>query len=92
MRVLLASDRPEARDAVDYYCFSAARHAASLAPAMGGLDAIVFTGGVGENAEPVRARILSYLKCMGVTEEQSFVVPANEELAIARSVASLIGE
>ncbi len=92
MRVLLASDRPEARDAVDYYCFSAARHAASLAPAMGGLDAIVFTGGVGENAKPVRARILSYLKCMDVTEEQSFVVPANEELAIARSVASLMGE
>ncbi len=89
MRVLLASDRPEAREAVDYYCYSAARHAASLVPALGGLDAIVFTGGVGENAEPVRTRILSHLKWLGVPANQVHVVAANEELTIARNVARL---
>ena len=51
MKVLLDSDRPEAKEAVDYYCYSAARHAASLVPAMNGADAVIFTGGVGENAE-----------------------------------------
>jgi acetate kinase len=90
MRVLLASDKPEAIEAVDYYCYSAARHAASLVPALGGLDAIVFTGGVGENAGPVRARILAHLKWLGVPPEHVHVVPANEELTIAREVAALV--
>jgi acetate kinase len=88
MRILLASDRTEAIEAVDYYCYSAARHAASLVPALGGLDAIVFTGGVGENAGPVRARILTHLKWLGVGEVH--VVPANEELTIARNIATLV--
>jgi len=90
MRVLLASDRPEAAEAVDYYCYSAARHAASLVPALGGLDAIVFTGGVGENAGPVRVRILSHLKWLGVPDGQVHVVAANEELTIARNVMTLV--
>ena len=90
MRVLLASDRIEAIEAVDYYCYSAARHAASLVPALGGLDAIVFTGGVGENAGPVRARILSHLRWLGVSGENVFVVPANEELTIARRVKGMV--
>jgi acetate kinase len=91
MRILLASDRIEAIEAVDYYCYSAARHAASLVPALGGLDAIVFTGGVGENAATVRARILSHLKWLAVPTAQVFVVPANEELTIARNVRGLLG-
>ena len=90
MRVLLASDRTEAIEAVDYYCFSAARHAASLIPALGGVDAIAFTGGVGENAGPVRARILSHLKWLDVPADRIHVVPANEELTIARNVRSLL--
>lgn len=91
MRVLLASDRPEAIEAVDYYCYSAARHAASLVPALAGLDAIVFTGGVGENAGPVRDRILAHLKWLEVPENRVHVVPANEELTIARHVLSFTG-
>ena len=90
MRVLLASGKTEAIEAIDYYCFSAARHAASLVPALGGLDAIVFTGGVGENAGPVRARIMSHLKWLNVAASQIFVVPANEELTIARHVRRLL--
>lgn len=90
MRVLLASDRTEASEAVDYYCYSAARHAASLVPALGGVDAMVFTGGVGENAGAVRARIMSHLKWLGIGAENVFVVPANEELTIARGVKELV--
>lgn len=90
MKVLLASDRVEAAEAIDYYCYSAARHAASLVPALGGIDSIVFTGGVGENAGAVRARILAHLKWLDVAQDQIHVVPANEELTIARNVLGLI--
>lgn len=90
MRVLLASDRPEAKEAVEYYCFAAAKQAASLIPALGGLDAIAFTGGIGENAAPVRERILHHLGWLGLEEDQVHIVPANEELTIARHVASLL--
>ena len=88
MRVLLDSDRPEAREAVDYYCYSAARHAASLVPAMNGVDAVVFTGGVGENAMAVRDKIMGHLAWLGISNVQ--VVPANEERSIARHVKSLL--
>ena len=91
MRTLLASDKVEAVEAVDYYCYSAARHAASLVPALGGLDAIVFTGGIGENAGPVRARILAHLKWLTVPVDQVFVVAADEEMTIARNVRALVG-
>lgn len=84
MRVLLASDQPEARFAVDYYCYSAARHAASLAATMGGAEAIAFSGGVGENSDRVRQRIMAHLSFLGIASEQVFVVPANEEAMIAR--------
>ena len=90
MRVLLASDAPEAKEAVDYYCYSAARHAGSLVAALGGLDAIVFTGGIGENAGPVRTRILGHLKWLGLVESSIYIVPANEELTIARHVTTLL--
>ena len=90
MRVLLASDRPEAKEAVDYYCYSAARHAGSLVAALGGLNAIVFTGGIGENAAPVRQRILDHLKWLGLRDDAIRIVPANEELAITRHVKALL--
>lgn len=90
MRELLASPRPEAAEAVEYYCYSAARHAASLVPALGGVDAIVFTGGVGENAAPVRGRIMAHLAWLGVNERNVHVVPANEELTMARHVTEVL--
>jgi len=54
MRSLLADDRPEARQAVALYCYRITREIGSLAAALGGLDALVFTGGIGEHAAPVR--------------------------------------
>jgi acetate kinase len=56
-RELLASDVPRAHFAVEVFCYRVARHIASLAAALGGLDGVVFTAGVGENAAPVRSAI-----------------------------------
>lgn len=66
MRALQAARTAEAAFAVDHFAFSAARHAGSLMVAMGGLDAIVFTGGIGENDATVRAGILDRLGFVGV--------------------------
>jgi acetate kinase len=90
MRVLLASDAPEAKEAIDYYCYSAAKHAGSLITNLGGLDAVVFTGGVGEHSAPIREKIMSHLGWLGLPPDKIHVVPANEELTIARAAASLV--
>ncbi|MEL7487374.1 MAG: acetate kinase, partial [Pseudomonadota bacterium] len=58
MRALLASNAPEAEEAIAYYVRRATREIGSLAAVMGGVDALVFTGGVGENAPRVRNMIL----------------------------------
>lgn len=67
MRALHAFASPEAGFAIDHFCYWAARHAGSLLVAMGGLDAVVFTGGIGENDAAVRAGILDRLGFAGVT-------------------------
>jgi acetate kinase len=90
MRVLLESGVPEAKEAVDYYCYSAARHAASLVTALNGVDAMVFTGGVGENAGVIRNKIMSNLAWLRLAPEQIHVIPANEERMIAHHVRSAL--
>ena len=57
MRTLLASDDPRARTAIDLYVYRIARELGSLAAALGGLDALVFTGGIGEHAAAIRERV-----------------------------------
>jgi acetate kinase len=66
MRALLGSDDPHASEAVDLFVYRAAREIGSLAAALGGLDAIVFTGGIGENAAAVRAAICNASRWLGV--------------------------
>jgi len=65
-RVLLESKAPEAREAIALYCYRVAREAGSLAVAMGGIDAIAFSGGVGENAPAIRAEIAGHLSWLGI--------------------------
>jgi acetate kinase len=57
MKTLLESSDPKAKRAIDLYCYRIARELGSLAAALGGLDALVFTGGIGENAAAIRARV-----------------------------------
>jgi acetate kinase len=66
MRTLLASELPSARLALDHFVESAARELAGLAAAMRGIDALVFTGGIGENAGVLRSRIVGAAAWMGL--------------------------
>jgi acetate kinase len=70
-RELLASDNPRARFAVELFCNRVARHIASLAAALGGLDGIVFTAGVGENAAPVRSAICRACGWLGLELDET---------------------
>jgi acetate kinase len=66
MRELLASGDPRAREAVDLFVYRITRELGSLAAALGGLDALVFTGGIGENAPVIRARVCEDARWLGV--------------------------
>ncbi|MDZ4110392.1 MAG: acetate/propionate family kinase [Brevundimonas sp.] len=66
MMTLLDSAEPDARQALDVYVYRIAREIGSLAAALGGLDTLVFTAGVGENASPIRARISDLCGWLGV--------------------------
>jgi acetate kinase len=57
MRTLLASEDPRARFAVDLFTYRIGRELGSLAAALEGIDALVFTGGIGERAVPIRERV-----------------------------------
>jgi acetate kinase len=70
-RQLLANNDPRARFAVDVFCYRVAGHIASLASALGGLDGIVFTAGVGENAAPVRSAICRACAWLGVELDEA---------------------
>jgi acetate kinase len=106
MRALLGSDAPEADEAIAYYCTRLAREIGAMAAVLGGLDALVFTGGVGENAAPIRARALEGLGFLGLTLDRDanaanaerigtgpvpiLVLPTDEEQVIARATKDLL--
>jgi acetate kinase len=66
MRTLLASDDPAAATAVELFCYRAITQIGSLAAAIGGLDALVFTGGIGEHAAEIRRRIAEGCAWLGL--------------------------
>ena len=66
MRVLIASDDPHAREALDLFSYRIAFEVAGLAGALGGLDGLVFTAGIGERAPTIRAQICDRLAWLGV--------------------------
>jgi len=66
MRTLEASDAPGAAAAIDLYAYRIGRELGSLAAALGGLDAIVFTAGIGENSRGLRARVCRDAAWLGV--------------------------
>jgi len=66
MRTLLASAEPRAKLAIDLFVYRIGRELGSLAAALGGLDAIVFTAGVGENSVEIRARVGQTAAWLGV--------------------------
>ena len=70
MRALLASEATEAAEAVDLFCYRIARELGSLAAAAGGLDALIFTGGIGEHAAEVRERVVAQSGWLGLKLNQ----------------------
>jgi acetate kinase len=88
LRDLLASGNLQAKEAVELYCHLAVRQIAGLLPALGGLDALVFTGGIGENAVWVRERIAGLLRWAG--NVPVYVIPADEETVIAHACRSYL--
>lgn len=66
MRTLLASEHPQARLAVDLYGYRARKYLGGYLAVLGGAEAVLFAGGVGENAPAVRARILEGMEWAGI--------------------------
>jgi acetate kinase len=75
MRALLESSDPRAAEALDLFVYRVGRELGSLAAALGGLDALVFTGGIGEHAVSIRARICRDAQWLGLELDEE----ANEE-------------
>lgn len=106
MRTLLASDDPRAAEAIDYYVFRIRRELGAMAAVLGGLDGVVFTGGVGENAAPIRERVIQGLDFLGLRlnsdandagavsigagRTQVLVIKTDEERVIARAVSAAL--
>jgi len=107
MRTLLAAHAVEAKQAIDYYVFRLAREIGAMAAVLGGIDALVFTGGIGENAAPIRARALERLEFLGLSIAPEanaqnatqigagpvpvLVMPTDEERIIARATVAALG-
>jgi acetate kinase len=81
MRILEASGAPEAAEAIDYFVFRIRRELGGLAAALGGIDALVFTGGIGENSRLVRRRVCEGMGWIGIDLDNA----ANEAGALAIS-------
>lgn len=88
VETLLNSDDPRARFALDYFALKVTQFSAAMAAAMGGIDALVFTGGIGEHAAPVRQAIAGRLRFLG--QFDILVVPANEERVMATQARALL--
>jgi acetate kinase len=67
MRALRASDAPEAAQAIDYFVYRIRRELGAMAATLGGLDALVFCGGIGEHADFIRAAVCEGMGWMGLT-------------------------
>ncbi len=106
MRTLLASEDPRAKEAIDYYVFRIRRELGAMAAILGGLDALVFCGGIGEHAAPIRAQVLDGMEFLGLVlnveandsssgvisegDTPVLVIPTDEERVIARALCAAL--
>jgi acetate kinase len=85
MRVLLTSADPHAAEAVDLFVYRVTRELGSLAAALGGLDAVVFTGGIGEHAAEIRARVCRDARWLGLALDEAANARGGPRIAFERS-------
>jgi len=88
VKTLLESQEPAAAFALRFYAARIAQFVGRLMVSLGGMDALVFTGGIGENAVPVREDVLSQLSFL--PPFKTLVIPANEEIVIAKQAAAVL--
>jgi acetate kinase len=88
MRALLASDDPRAKLAVDLYLYRIRRELGSLAAALDGVDAIVFTAGIGENASAIRERVCRDAAWLGVELDSGANARGGPRISAAESIVS----
>jgi acetate kinase len=96
MRDLLdrATSNSQAAEAIELYCYTARKNFGALAAALGGVDTMVFTGGIGEHAAPIREKICSGLEYLGVQLEDKrnaaheAVISADSSRAVVRVIAT----
>ena len=77
------SGNEDAANAIDVLCYGIAKFVGGYVAAMNGVDAIVFTAGIGENAIPVREKVVSYLGYLGVTFDKEANGVRGEEIVIS---------
>jgi acetate kinase len=88
MRELLGSSDCRAGEAIDLFVYRIGRELGSLAAALGGLDALVFTGGIGEHAESIRARVCRDAAWLGVEIDESANARGRPRISAPRSTVS----
>jgi len=89
MRKLLESPEPGARAAIDLYVYRIGRELGSLAAALGGLDAIVFTAGIGENSAVLRERVCRDARWLGVDPDPEANRTGGPRISSARSTVAV---
>jgi len=85
MRDLLSSHDPHAAEAIELFVYRIAREIGSLAAALGGLDALVFTAGIGENAPAIRALVCRASKWLGVELDEAANANGGPKISLAES-------
>jgi acetate kinase len=88
MRDLLTRKEPEARLAVDYFVYRAAKEIGALAAVLGGIDGLVFTAGIGENSPDIRRRICQASSWLGVELDDVANAKKSARISTARSKVS----
>jgi len=89
VRKLAESDDPRAAFALDYFVYRVALHAGMLAAALGGIDAFVFTAGIGENSRVLRNRIVEKLRWLGATIDHAANAAGKLNISAERSRVAL---
>lgn len=90
MRSLLASESAHAREAVDLFVYRIARELGSLAAALGGLDALVFTAGIGEGSSEIRARVCGAAAWLGIELDAAANARGDSIVSTTRSKVAVL--
>lgn len=90
MRVLLKSESPAAAAAIELFVYRAARELGSMAAALGGLDAVVFTGGIGQHSPEIRSMICARAKWLGIELDETANSAGVERISSAASETAVL--